>query len=134
MEAASPLGFWAKRQRQECRCEVRVYPNLFAERRQVAALFLRRGHFGVHTQRQVGQGREFEKLRNYLPGDPLGDIHWKASAKRGDAVTKVYQVERSHEVYVLIDASRLMARPLPRAAGDETPGTAPRSSAPSPRR
>lgn len=121
VEASSPLGFWARRRRQDCRSEIRVYPNLFAERRQVAALFLRRGQFGIHTQRQVGQGREFEKLRNYLPGDSLGDIHWKASAKRGEAVTKVYQVERSHEVYVVIDASRLLARPLPGDSGGDVP-------------
>ena len=64
-EVASPLGFWLGRMRQETACELRVYPNLFAERRQVAALFLRRGRAGAHTQRQAGQGREFEKLRNY---------------------------------------------------------------------
>jgi hypothetical protein len=37
-------------------------------------------------------------------------VHWKASAKRGQLVTKVYQVERSQEVYVIVDASRLSAR------------------------
>jgi uncharacterized protein (DUF58 family) len=76
----------------------------------VAAIFLRRAQAGAHTQRQAGQGREFEKLRNYLSGDPLGDIHWKASAKRGDLVTRLHQIERTHEVYVAIDASRLSAR------------------------
>ena len=127
-EVASPLGFWLGRMRQEAACELRVYPNLFAERKQVAALFLRRGRAGAHTQRQAGQGREFEKLRNYVFGDPFGDIHWKASAKRLDPVSKVYQVERSHEVYVIIDASRLSARPLPApskaGAGNAPAGTA----------
>ncbi len=109
-EAESPLGFWAVRTSQAVSCELRVYPNFFQERRQVAALFLRRAQAGLHTQRQAGQGREFEKLRNYLPGDPLGDIHWKASAKRQGLVTRVHQVERTHEVYVAVDASRLAGR------------------------
>jgi uncharacterized protein (DUF58 family) len=118
VEVASPLGVWGARGRRPASCEVRVYPNLFDERRQVAAIFLRRAQIGVHTQRVAGQGREFEKLRNYLPGDPLGDIHWKASAKRGDLVTRVHQIERTHEVYVAIDASRLSARTLSGGEGD----------------
>jgi uncharacterized protein (DUF58 family) len=72
-------------------------------------LFLNRG-IGIHPQRQVGKGREFEQLREYLPGDSLEDIHWKATAKRGEPVTKVFQLERTQQVYVIIDGSRLSAR------------------------
>ena len=57
-------------------------------------------------------GREFEKLREYLPGDGYDEIHWKATAKRGRPVTKVFQAERTQEIYVVIDASRLSARPV----------------------
>lgn len=110
IEAASPLGFWSVRASQAVRAELRVYPNLFDERKNVAAVFLRRADLGAQTQRRAGQGREFEKLREYLPGDSLTDVHWKASAKRGHPVTKVFQVERSQEVYVIVDASRLSAR------------------------
>jgi len=92
------------------RCEVRVYPNLLTERKQLAALFLNRGTFGLHAQRQVGKGRDFEKLREYVPGDGYDEIHWKATARRGHPVTKVFQIERTQEVYVVIDASRLSAR------------------------
>ncbi len=112
LEAASPLGFWAVRTSQPARAELRVYPNLFDERKNVAALFLRRGDLGAHAQRQAGQGRDFEKLRMYVPGDSYDEIHWKASAKRGHPVTKVFQVERTQEVYVIVDASRLTAREL----------------------
>jgi uncharacterized protein (DUF58 family) len=90
--------------------EVRVYPNLQSDRKQVAAMFLRRGGVGMQVRRQVGKGREFEKLRDYLPGDSAEDIHWKATAKRGRPVTKVFRIERTQEVYVLVDASRLSAR------------------------
>lgn len=110
LEAASPLGFWSVRGTTPTQCEVRVYPNLLTERKSVAALFLNRGQFGIHALRQVGKGRDFEKLREYVPGDDYGEIHWKATAKRGKPVTKVFQIERTQEVYVVIDASRLSAR------------------------
>ncbi|KAB2646506.1 MAG: DUF58 domain-containing protein [Verrucomicrobia bacterium] len=112
LEAVSPLGFWAARTSHALRSELRVYPNLFDERKNVAAIFLKRGHLGAHAQRAAGQGRDFEKLRMYVPGDSLNEIHWKASAKRGHPVTKVFQVERTQEVYVIVDASRLSARQI----------------------
>src|SRR2546427_8427211 len=110
LEAASPWGLWAVRARRSTRTEVRVYPNLLTERKSVAALFLNRGNFGAHAQRQVGQGRDFEKLREYVHGDSYEEIHWKATGKRGRPVTKVFQIERTQEVYVIIDSSRLSAR------------------------
>ena len=119
LEGLSPLGFWAARTSQPVRSELRVYPNLFDERKNVAALFLKRGQLGVHAQRAAGQGRDFEKLREYVPGDSINEIHWKASAKRGHPVTKVFQVERTQEVYVIVDASRLSARVLA-TGGSET--------------
>jgi Uncharacterized conserved protein (some members contain a von Willebrand factor type A (vWA) domain) len=115
LETPSPFGFWARRGVARVQSELRVYPNLFSERKQLAALFLNRGTFGLHAQRQIGKGRDFEKLREYIPGDSFDEIHWKASAKRGRPVTKVFQIERTQEVYVIIDASRLSARPLARA-------------------
>ena len=65
---------------------------------------------GIHAQRQVGKGKEFEQLREYLPGDSYEDIHWKATARRGQPITKVYQLERTQQIYVVIDSSRLSAR------------------------
>ena len=97
--------------------EIRVYPNLWEDRKTTAALFLRRDTYGVHAHRQIGKGREFEKLRDYIPGDGFDEIHWKATAKRGVPVTKVFQVERTQEVYLVLDASRLSSRPAPRNSG-----------------
>jgi uncharacterized protein (DUF58 family) len=110
LELATPLGLWGARKCASAPCEIRVYPNLLSERKNLAALFLNRGSFGLHVQRQVGKGREFEKLREYVPGDGFEDVHWKATAKRGKPVTKVFQIERTQEIYVVIDASRLAAR------------------------
>lgn len=114
----SPLGLWEVHRRQPLAGELRIYPNLAHERRTLAPFFLNRGFAGLHALRQVGRGREFEKLREYSPGDSYEDVHWKATARRGQPITKVYQVERTQEVYVLVDASRLSARPAP-LPGDE---------------
>jgi len=113
IEAGSPLQFWATRSRFAVQSEIRVYPNLLADRRDLAALFLHRASYGLHSQRQVGKGREFEKLREYVPGDSYDELHWKATARRGRPITKVFQLERTQEIYVIIDASRLSARPMP---------------------
>lgn len=113
MEAHSPLRFWAARKRFAVRSEIRVYPNLLSDRRDLAALFLQRSSAGLHSQRQVGKGREFEKLREYAPGDSFEEIHWKATARRGRPITKVFQLERTQEIYVVIDGSRLSARLVP---------------------
>ena len=110
VEGASTFGFWSARAVLPLRTELRVYPDLMRERKHVAALFLNRGTLGIHAQRQVGKGRDFEKLRDYIPGDGYEDIHWKATAKRGRPVTKVFQIERTQEIYVILDASRLSAR------------------------
>lgn len=110
VETASPLGFWAARKAIAVRSEIRIYPNLLTERKNMAVLFLNRGAFGVHTHRQIGKGRDFEKLREYTPGDGYEEIHWKATARRGKPITKVFQIEKTQEVYVIVDASRLTAR------------------------
>jgi len=113
LEAISLWGMWQVRRKDPVAMEVRVYPNL---RRNDDLKALRQGVSGVHATRQVGRGREFEKLREYLPGDGFDEIHWKATARRGRPITKVFQVERTQEVYVIIDRSRLSAR----ETGEET--------------
>ena len=120
VEGRSMLGLWQVRARTELACDLRVHSNLLSERKQIAALFLARGRPGVRVQRTLGRGREFEKLRDYLPGDGFDEIHWKASAKRGRPVTKVFQAERTQEIYVVIDASRLSARPVVHAGQEQT--------------
>jgi uncharacterized protein (DUF58 family) len=88
---------------------VRIYPavrpieeqSLFLARTRQVELQLRR-------QRQRGHGREFESLRDYLEGDDLRDVCWKASARRGTLVSKQHQIERSQPVWLMIDAGRLL--------------------------
>jgi len=111
MEITSPLVFWLKRKRIPVSAEIRTYPNLLADRKDIAALLMKKD-LGVHSHRQIGKGRDFEQLREYLPGDSFEDIHWKATAKRGTPITKVYQIERTQEIYIIIDASRLSKRQI----------------------
>ncbi len=102
-------GFWNIRASRPIDLEIRVYPDLWSERQGLGALFMNKG-IGVHRRRQVGKGREFDQLREYQPGDSYEDIHWKATAKRRQPITRVHQVERTQQLYVVIDASRLSAR------------------------
>ena len=112
VEVPSPLRLWQPRVLLPIETEIRVYPNLASEQKNAPNLFLRRPHVGLRIHRQVGKGREFEKLREYSPGDGFDEIDWKATARRGHPITRVFQVERTQEVYIVLDSSRLTARPL----------------------
>ena len=127
VQRSSILGLWHLRHEQDLDLSVRVYPSLHGERKNVAALFSKQGLPGIHAQRQVGKGREFEKLRDYVPGDAFRDIYWKQTAKRNEPITKEYQIEQTQKLYVVLDHSRLSGQEveLPasahgNASGDET--------------
>lgn len=111
-ETPSLFRLWVLRRRFETPCEVRVYPDLRAERRRLSSLFLMRGNEGSRRVRQVGKGRDFEQLRDYQPGDDYIDVDWKATARRRVPVTRTYQIERTQEIYVVVDHSRLSAREI----------------------
>jgi uncharacterized protein (DUF58 family) len=108
------MRFWSVRKEVPIALTVKVYPNLLAD--PTGANFLRRGLAGSRVIRQSGKGREFEKLREYVAGDASDEVDWKATARRGEPVVRVFQKERTQEIYVAVDASRLSARPL----GDQT--------------
>ena len=108
IERASPWGLWSIRAVVPVECEVRAYPNLRSGA--TRALLLSRETSNTRRERQVGRGREFEKLRDYARGDSFDEIYWKATARRGKPIVKVFQLERTQELYVVVDASRLSAR------------------------
>lgn len=107
-QVLSPLRLWLVRRTCPLNCEIQVYPNL--SRNGVAAALLSRTHFGLKSHRQIGKGRDFEKLRDYSAGDAFDEVHWKATARRGRPIVKVFQVERAQQLYVLIDTSRHSGR------------------------
>jgi uncharacterized protein (DUF58 family) len=57
----------------------------------------------------VGHGRDFERLREYQPGDNYSEIAWKSTARRSAPVTRLFQWEQKQEVYFLVDQSRASA-------------------------
>jgi len=88
---------------------VRIYPNL-EEAKRYSMYLLRSRQIALekrHT-RVRGIGREFESLREYQLGDEYRDICWTAAARRAKLVTRVYQMERSQTVWIVIDSGRLM--------------------------
>jgi len=88
---------------------VRIYPNLEdAKRHSMYLLRSRQIAMEKRHSRVRGIGREFESLREYQQGDEYRDICWTAAARRGKLVTRVYQIERSQTVWIVIDSGRLM--------------------------
>lgn len=88
---------------------VRVYPN-FDEARRHTIYLIRSRQIELEKRRQRlrGQGREFESLREYRDGDEWRDICWSATARRGKLITRIFQIERSQAVWIVIDAGRLL--------------------------
>jgi uncharacterized protein (DUF58 family) len=62
---------------------------------------------GARARRVLGAGAELHQLRDYLPGDPLGRIDWKASARAGSLITREYSEDQHLDVLVAVDAGRL---------------------------
>ena len=88
---------------------VAVYPNLRDAARY--GLLARRGQLaqvGIRRARLQGAGREFESLRDYQPGDEMRRIDWKATARRGELVSRQYEVEKSQTVLLVVDVGRTM--------------------------
>ncbi len=110
IEFISPLKLWNIRKLYNVKCEMKIYPNLQHNRKALSSVFNKFLFNGMHRQRVIGQGREFEKLREYVHGDSYNIISWKATAKNAKPISKVFQVERTKEIYVVIDTSRLSGR------------------------
>ena len=92
---------------------IRILPDLSAlDNADDLAVRARAIDVGLRRLRRRGQGTEFESLREYGTGDAFRDIDWKATARRGRVMVAQYEVERSQQVIVAIDAGRLMAARL----------------------
>jgi uncharacterized protein (DUF58 family) len=105
----SPLCLAERWARARLGQSVRIYPNL--EEAQKMRIFLIRSRqieLEKRLKRQRGQGKEFESLRDFRAGDELRDISWSATARRGKLITKVYQIERSQTLWLVLDAGRLL--------------------------
>lgn len=114
----SPLGLAERWAVAETRQTIRVLPNLEQAQRQTLYLIRsRQVDLEKRRRRQRGLGREFDSLREYREGDELRDISWTATARRRHLVTRVFQMERSQNVWLVLDAGRLL-RAQVREEGD----------------
>ncbi|MGF1546152.1 MAG: DUF58 domain-containing protein [Thiotrichales bacterium] len=105
----SPLGLWQRTLRCGADTPVRVFPNLkpIADYMRFAATH-RLGQLGVHRQPQRGEGTEFLQLREYLPGDALRKIDWKATSRQHKLTSREYQEARNQHIVFLLDCGLRM--------------------------
>jgi uncharacterized protein (DUF58 family) len=86
-----------------------TYPNLDeAKRNSIYLIRSRQIEMAKRQSRFRGSGRAFDSLREYRQGDEFRDICWTASARRGKLVTRLYEIERSQTIWILVDSGRLM--------------------------
>jgi uncharacterized protein (DUF58 family) len=107
--AAEPVVATANVEDAARQQRVRVFPA-HEDRRESTQFYLLRARQIELEKRKLrlrGVGREFESLRDYQPGDELRKISWTATARRGRLVTRQFTVERSQQVWMMLDAGRL---------------------------
>lgn len=106
------LGRWGLAWRQgkrEIPWDVTVYPSLrTAALRALPSQAQRRREAGFRNLRRIGEGRIFESLKDWVPGDEPRTIDWKATARRGKLMSRQYEDERRQQVMIVIDAGRLL--------------------------
>jgi len=109
----SPLGLVIRRYAYENNCDVMVYPS-YRQLHNVHLLFNSSNQFnqGRSRMKKLGQSMEFEQIKEYVRGDDVRTVNWKATARRGSIMVNTYSEERSQQVYCLIDKGRLMKMPF----------------------
>ena len=68
--------------------------------------------FGAKKVRRLGHSMEFEKIKEYVQGDDMRTINWKASARRGDVMVNTFTDARQQLIYCFIDKGRAMKMPF----------------------
>jgi uncharacterized protein (DUF58 family) len=110
---SSIMGLVERRITVEAHEEVKVYPSVFQMRKYELQVFSKTAIFqGIKKVRRIGNNNEFEQIKNYVQGDDLRSINWKATSRRNELMVNQYQEERSQQVYCLIDKSRSMQMPF----------------------
>lgn len=108
VRSVGPLGLGQRQRRLELPWDVTVFPALPASRLRAAIAQATRRHAGAHAMRRRGEGRAFESLREWVPGDDVRAVDWKATARRRKVITRQYEEERRQQVLLVLDAGRLM--------------------------
>lgn len=111
--ASSPLKFISRRYTFSSKENIAVYPSFLQLKKFALLAFTNRLHeYGLKKIRRIGQTMEFEQIKDYVIGDDLRNINWKATAKRSHLMVNQYQDEKSQPVYSVIDKGRVMKMPF----------------------
>lgn len=104
-----PLGLAARQRSATVGGTVRVLPP-FTSRRHLASRLARLRELDGRRAVQVrGAGTEFDSLREYVPGDDVRSLDWRASARSNDLVVRTWRPERDRHVLVVLDLGRTAA-------------------------
>jgi len=89
------------------------YPSFIRLRQfELLAISNRLTDIGVKRMRKIGNSTEFEQIKEYVSGDDIRTINWKATARKNQLMVNHYRDERSQHVYCVIDTGRVMKMPF----------------------
>ncbi len=121
VRSVGPLGLAARQGRRAVPARVRVLPP-FGSRRHLPSRLARLRELDGRRAVQVrGQGTEFDSLREYVPGDDVRSLDWRASARSTDLVVRTWRPERDRHVLVVLDTGRAAASRVGSRAGSDGP-------------
>lgn len=108
-----PFGLLSFTDTRQLGREIRVLPNVRAVRGAALRFFGSRQFLaGLKVERYLGDGSEFESLREHRPGLDARSLDWKASARHHKLLSREYRAERNHAVVIALDTGYLMSEPL----------------------
>lgn len=111
--ASSPLRVIKRRFTFNQDQMVPVYPSIIQmQQYDFLAIHNRLSDLGLKKIRRIGHTQEFEQIKDYIPGDDVRTLNWKATAKRNQLMVNQYQDEKSQPVYSVIDVGRVMKMPF----------------------
>ncbi|MEJ8844050.1 DUF58 domain-containing protein [Lacibacter sp. H375] len=109
----SLLGFVERRFIGAENVMVPVYPSFIRMRQyQLHAEAAQTKESGNRRLRKIGHSMEFEQVKEYVQGDDVRTLNWKATARKGSLMVNSYTDEKSQQVYCVIDKGRLMKMPF----------------------
>ena len=92
---------------------VKVYPSFVQMKKlDFLAIDQKMNLHGIKKIRRIGHTMEFEQIKDYVRGDDVRTINWKATAKHKQLMVNQFQDERSQPVYSVIDSGRMMKMPF----------------------
>lgn len=109
VRSSGPLRLAGRQRRLEAAGAIRVLPP-FTARRHLPSRLARLRELDGNTSVQVrGQGTEFDSLREYVRGDDVRSIDWRATARAGTTMLRTWRPERDRHVVIVIDTGRTAA-------------------------